>query len=184
MEDYNRQTRENAVNEQTREACGTVHIHITDANLRVKMVGPVIYSYPPGGDDIAFITSVEPFTPYIVAIIANLSPPISSRRIPLIPLLKLAKFRMATQAHWGLAYFGHDVIKNGIKIFRSIKGDTSKFADSQTSMDRQDIWALTTTMEEFGICVRVLESAVEMIMHPSAVAPVKLMDLYLQLAKF
>lgn len=65
---------------------------------------------------------------------------------------------MVTQERWNLAYFGHVLIKKGIKVACFIKRDTSLFAESQTSMDRQEIWTLPTTMEAFGICARGLAS--------------------------
>lgn len=91
---------------------------------------------------------------------------------------------MSAQDRWSLAYFGHTVIKNGIKIARSIKRDTSHFAESQMSMDRQDLWALPTTMESLGICVRGLADAVELLIHPSAMTPAEVMDLYRQLGAY
>lgn len=159
-------------------------IHVSYANLLVQMVGSVISTYPPCGDNIAFITSAEVLTPYLVAAQAKLYPLTSSRRIPLITLLKLTTFRMAAQDRWSLAYFGHVVIKNGIKIARSIKRDTSQFSESQTSMDRQHIWALPTTMEAFRICVRGFASAMHLLVHPSAVTPAELMDLFREIAEF
>lgn len=51
-------------------------------------------------------------------------------------------------------------------------------------MDRQDIWALNTTIESFGICARGLASAIQLLVHPSAVTQAELMDLYRQLTEF
>lgn len=39
-------------------------------------------------------------------------------------------------------------------------------------------------MEAFGTCVHGLASAKERLVHPSAINPVELMDLFRQLAKF
>lgn len=81
-------------------------------------------------------------------------------------------------------YFGHVIIKKSIKILRSIKRDTSQFAESQTSLGRQDIWALPMTTEVFGICVRGLASAVQLLVHPLTVMPAEFMDLFRQLSEF
>lgn len=43
---------------------------------------------------------------------------------------------MAAQDRWSLAYFGHMVVKNGIKVAKSNKWELSKFAESKTYMDR------------------------------------------------
>lgn len=64
------------------------------AELIVQMVGSVVSSCPPGGDDIAYISSAKPLTPYIVVTRTTISPPTGARHIPFIPLLKLATCRM------------------------------------------------------------------------------------------
>lgn len=51
-------------------------------------------------------------------------------------------------------------------------------------MDRQDLWALPTSMESFGICVRGLALAAQLLLHPSAVKPAELMDLFRKLGEF
>lgn len=137
-----------------------------------------------GRDYIAFISSAEPLTPYSVASRAKLSPRTNALRISLIPLLKLATFRMAAQDRWSSAYYGNVVIINGIKVTRSIKRDTSQFSVYQTSMDRQDIWDLSTTMEAFGICARGLDLAVQLLVHPSEVTSEESMDLFRHFAEF
>lgn len=71
-----------------------------------------------------------------------------------------------------------------MKVARSIKLDTSQFADSQTSMGWQNIWALPTTMKSFVICVRGLASAVQLLVPTSPVTPLEYMYLYSQLAEF
>lgn len=91
---------------------------------------------------------------------------------------------MAAQDRWSLAYLGHLVIKNGVKVGRSIKRDTSQFTDSETSMERQDLWALPTSMESFVICVSGLASAAKLLVHPSTTTPAELMDLFRQLGEF
>lgn len=64
---------------QSCEARGLANIHMKDANLLVQFVGPVICSYYPGGYNMAFISSAELLTPYLVAAEANMSPPTSAR---------------------------------------------------------------------------------------------------------
>lgn len=83
-----------------------------------------------------------------------------------------------------MAYFGHTVIQNGVKIARSIKRDTSHLAESQMFMDRQEVWALPTTMESFGICIRGLADAVELLINPSPVTAAELMDLFRKLFSY
>lgn len=51
-------------------------------------------------------------------------------------------------------------------------------------MVRQDLWALPTTMEAFIICVRGLEYAVELLVHPLAVTKAELMDIFRHLGEF
>lgn len=51
-------------------------------------------------------------------------------------------------------------------------------------MNRQDIWALPTSMESFGICVGGLASSVHLLVHPSAITPADLMDLFGQNGEF
>lgn len=91
---------------------------------------------------------------------------------------------MSAQYRWNLAYFGHLVIKNSIKVALSVKRDTSQFADAQKSMVRQDIWALPTKMGAFGICVRDLASTTQLLVHPSEITPAELMDQFRKLGKF
>lgn len=91
-----------------------------------QLVGCTISSYTPGADDIAFISSAELLKPYLIAAREKVSPPTSARRVLLIPLLKLATFRMAAQDRWNLACFWRVTIKNGIKAARSIKRGTSQ----------------------------------------------------------
>lgn len=119
----------NAVKNQMCKARGLANIPIVEANLLVQMVGSVISIYPPVGDEISFIPYAELLKPYLFAARAKLLLTTSARRVPLIQLLKLATFRMAAQDRWSLAYFGHVVIKNGIKVARSITWDTSQFSD-------------------------------------------------------
>lgn len=64
-----------SVARQLREICGNAHIRPMEAELLVQMIGSVVSSYPPGGDDIAYISSAETVTPYLVAVRATLSPP-------------------------------------------------------------------------------------------------------------
>lgn len=85
---------------------------------------------------------------------------------------------MAAQDCWSFFSFGHIVIRNGIKVTRTIKKDASHFPDSQISMDRQEFWALPTTMEALGICVRGLARAVELLIHPSAITAAEMYDLF------
>lgn len=130
------------------------------------------------------MTIDEPLTPYLVAKCTKLAPTTSAWRIALIPLLKLATFRMEGQDRRSLVYFGHVIIKNGIKVCGSVKRDTSQLADSQTSMYQQDLWALPTSMESFIICVRGLASATQLLVHPTAVMTVYITDLFRQLGEF
>lgn len=96
---------------QLHEERGQSNIPIVETNQLVEMVGSVISSYAPFGDDIAFISSAEPLKSYLFAARAKLSPTTRARRVPFIPLLKLETFRMAAQDRWILAYFGDAVIK-------------------------------------------------------------------------
>lgn len=82
------------------------------------MVGAGVSSYQQEGNFIAFISSEEPLTPFLVAARAKLFPSTSARRVSLIPLVKLATFNMAAQERWSLAYVGHAVVKNCIKVAR------------------------------------------------------------------
>lgn len=50
-------------------------------------------------------------------------------------------------------------------------------------MDRQDVWALPTSMESFEICVRGLASATELLVHPSELKKAEIMDLFRHLAE-
>lgn len=88
---------------------------------------------------------------------------------------------MTAQDRWGLHFFGHVVIRNGIKVARTVKKDASNFAESQTSTDRQDVWALPTSMESLGICVRGLAHAIELLVHPSAITAAEVTDLFRKL---
>lgn len=85
-------TEKTSVIRQLREARSPAHIPLIEGRLLVQMVGSVILSYPPGGDDLAYMTSVEPLIPYLVTARAKLMPPTSERRIPLILLLHLTTF--------------------------------------------------------------------------------------------
>lgn len=76
-------------------AVGPACIDIDHARLLVQLVVSEISNYPPGGDDITFIPSAEPLTPYLTSARTSLCPPIIARRIPLIPLLKLTTYHMA-----------------------------------------------------------------------------------------
>lgn len=175
----------NSVSPQLREAREPANIPLAEAELLVQMVGSVVCSYLPGGDNIAYISSAKPLTQYLIAARTTLSlpPPTSGRRIPLIPLLKLATYRMTSRDRSHMAFFGHIVIKNGIKIPRSMKRDASKFADIQTSMDLQDLLALPNTKKSFSICVRLLASTTELLVHPSTITPAELMELFCNLAE-
>lgn len=160
------------------------NIPLTEAGLLVQIFGLVISRSILGGDDIAYITSVEPLTPYLVAARAKSMPPISAQRIPLIPLLKLATFRMASPGWCSLSYFGNLVIKNVVKVARSINVDTLQFTDSQTSMVLQDLCALPASIESFGICVRGFASTTQLLVHPFVITPAKIMDLFRQVGEF
>lgn len=75
----------NKVAHQLRDAGGPAHIDIANARLLVQLVGSAVSNYPPGGDDVSFISSVESLTPYLTAARTALCPPTSARRVPLIP---------------------------------------------------------------------------------------------------
>lgn len=76
------------------EARGPTNITFSDSGLLVQMVGSVISSYPVEGDNISYMSSVQPLRPYPVSARITFSPPTSARPIPLIPLLKIARCRM------------------------------------------------------------------------------------------
>lgn len=136
---------------QLREERGMTNISLMDSKLLVQMVVSDLSRYPPGGENNSYISSAEPLKPNLLKACNKNSTPTSASRIPLIPLFKLATYRMNTQDLWQIAYFGDVAIMNDVKMARSVKRDTSQYADAQMSMERQDIWALPTTMKSFGI---------------------------------
>lgn len=79
---------------QLRDASGPAHIPLEQTKLLMGIVDKSVSKYPPGGDDIEYIASAEPITPYLVDAKTQLAQPASARRVPLIPLLKLATFWM------------------------------------------------------------------------------------------
>lgn len=137
-----------------------------------------IPNYSPGGDDISYIASAEPLCTFLVAAKTQFTQPVSARRVPLIPLLKLAAYRTTAADLRSLVYFRHLVYKNGFKTPRSLKKDLTHFSDAQTTFYRQNLWALHQTMEAFGICVRCFASAVEQLVHSSAIMAAEIMDLF------
>lgn len=150
----------NMVAKQLCEARGSVQNPIAGADLLMQMFGSFILSNPSREDDMAFISSAKPLKPYLVASRGRLSPSISVRRVSLILLMNISTIKMAAQDMCSLAYFGHVIIKISIKLERFLKRDMSQFGYLHTSVDRQDVWAMPTTMETFGICANGLESAV------------------------
>lgn len=77
----------------------------------VQIVGTVVSAYPPGGDDIAYVSSSEPLPPYLLAARTALSPLTSARRVTLMTLLKMFTYRMTAQDLSHIVYFGHVVNK-------------------------------------------------------------------------
>lgn len=86
--------KKSAVVQQLRDAHGLSDIPLDKVALLIKMVGSVFSIYPLGGDDISYIHSAEPLTPYFVVDRAKLALATSVRRISPPPLLQLAIFRM------------------------------------------------------------------------------------------
>lgn len=171
------------VAKQLRDAGGPVHISLAESKLLMGPFGRNISNYPPGGDDISYIASAEPLTTFLIAAKAQLTQPASARLVPLIPLLKLSTYRWTAADRWIIVYFGHLVYNNVIKTPPSIKKDSSHFSEAHTSFDRQDLWALPPTMEDFGICVLGFASAVELLVHPSTITAAEVMDLFRKIAE-
>lgn len=92
------------------------------------IIGQNTTNCPSGGDDISYIASAEVFLTFLVVENAQLTKPLSARRVPLIPLLKLATYRETAADRWSQVYFRQLVYKNRIITPRIVKKDFSNFS--------------------------------------------------------
>lgn len=58
---------QNRVAHLLRDAGGPAHIAINEARPLMQLVASGVPNYPPGSEDITFISSVEPLTTYLTA---------------------------------------------------------------------------------------------------------------------
>lgn len=153
------------------EGSGRRNIPISKARLLAEMLGGGLASYHPGTDDVAFLSAAANLGPHLEVAQDAMTVPSSSQTIPFMELLKLATLRMTSADRWDLTYLGHVVVKNGIRISRSVKREGAKVEDAKYSVDRQDVWASLNSMKSFKIAALGLAAAVEEMLHPSIVTP-------------
>lgn len=89
--------------------------------LLTLLVGKVISSYPPGAEDIYFISSAQALLDIIKEKQARLDTTESCRRILAMVLLKMITLRITAADYWEPELFGALIIKKGILKHRSIK---------------------------------------------------------------
>lgn len=79
------------------------------------MVGVSISCYPPGANDILFMSAAADLSPYLELSHDQIALHSSKQTIPMMTLLNLATFRMTSADLWNPTYFGHMVIKTGAR---------------------------------------------------------------------
>lgn len=172
-----------AVNRQDCDAGGPTSIELKQSNILGKVVGSVISSYPPSGDDIAFILSAEPYLhnshphetryPHQQCPANSINYPVQTGNIQNggAGQMKSGLFRPPRDQKWH-------------RCAPFIKRGTSHFAESQTTVYRKDIWTRPTSMEAFGIFARWLPDAIDQLVHPSAIMAAEVMDRFRRLGSF